>query len=93
MISVACREFGGWPSDALREDMGIVERVLEYRAAEQAVELMNEGGDGAKRLGENAYQMAILRDMMRAQGQSVGVGSLAALVAAAAAKQEQDDDG
>ena len=84
---MACREFGGWPSQALGEDMGLLERVLEYRAAEQAVELMNQGGDGAKQLGENAHMMAVLRDMLRAQGQPVGIGSVQALVNAAAAKR------
>jgi len=69
LLSAICEAFGCTPSQALSEDWDTVHRVLEYRAAQAAVDTFNQKDrkTAFKRLEQNPGLAEILARMQRAQ--------------------------
>lgn len=67
LISKICDEFGCTPDVALRQDALVVEQVMTYRRARDAIRLFNAGKDGADELARHPELLDLLLDLSRAQ--------------------------
>ena len=70
-MSDVCELFGCTPREALRQNLNLVNRIADYRAAKLAVEAMNGGEAGAKRLVETPALGNMLAELMRAQQETL----------------------
>lgn len=66
-LSVVCEAFGCTPDIAERQHQPTVHRILEYRAARQAVDLFNGSPETRKILSQRPELQQLLIDMHRAQ--------------------------
>jgi len=64
---VICAAFDCPPDVAERQDWPKVEAILEYRTAEAAVALVNQGGEALKALGANPAMGNLLVELHAAQ--------------------------
>lgn len=67
LISTICDEFGCTPDVAMRQDALVVEQVVTYRRARDAIRLFNAGKDGADELAKHPELLDLLLDLSRAQ--------------------------
>jgi len=89
--SVLLQEFPSYTLEALRAaDWLALERILDYRRAQAAIDLFNDGSKGLAALRERPDLTAILLEMGRAQA---GAGlTLDHMLAVKAAERDEDDD-
>jgi hypothetical protein len=67
-VSEICSAFGCTPSEAERQDGVLVSRILDYRNAKAAIDLLNGGQAGAAELMKHPELADLLLEMHRAQG-------------------------
>lgn len=67
LISAICAEFGCTPTEAQQQDALLVEQVMTYRRARDAVSLFNGGKKGAAELQQHPELLDLLLDLSRAQ--------------------------
>ncbi len=67
LISTICDEFTCTPDVAIRQDALLVEQIMTYRRARDAIRLFNAGKDGAEQLAQHPELLDLLLDLSRAQ--------------------------
>ena len=96
MISVICSEFNIGPDEAAATDYLRVKQIMDYRAVERGIALINRGAEGMKELGENPFIQTALLNMYRAQSPELTNDMMMAKLAEDAAlvdtENETDDD-
>lgn len=68
MISEICEAFGCLPDEAERQDPKLVRRILTYRNAKLAKEWLNDTKGGRDRLQAHPHLIALVSEMLKAQG-------------------------
>lgn len=66
-MSVVCDTFGCTPDVARRLDWRDVRAILDYRNAQAAIDLFNQGGKGLAELQRHPHLGQLLVDLHRAQ--------------------------
>ena len=91
VLSVVCQEFGCLPSQAQAEDWHDVEKVMDYRRAILARDLINDGGRGFEQLQKRPDLLQLLLDISRAQtGSDMSMHDLMTALAEKAASADTD---
>lgn len=68
MISEVCEAFGCLPDEAERQDPQLVRRILTYRNAKLAKDWLNDTKGGRDRLQAHPHLIALVSEMLKAQG-------------------------
>ena len=93
LIAEICTAFNCSPDVAARQDLVLVQGILDYRNAKQAIGLMNQGATGFDELSKQPHLTDLLLRMVRAQGAGMAtIGDIAEQVRARTGGKEEDDE-
>jgi len=67
IISEICASFGCPPDVAEQQDLSLVQRIFEYRNAQAARDLINQGRKGFEQVTKQPHLVQLLLEMHRAQ--------------------------